>query len=256
MHLDVVDLRKFYYATRLGRMTQRAVRDRLRAMWPETTGMTVAGFGFAAPFLRPFLDDAARVLCLMPAQQGVCPWPDDGPNVAVLVEETLWPFATGSVDRLVIAHGLEVCERPQDLIEEIWRVLSPGGRAIFIVPNRAGLWARRDRTPFGYGRPYSAGQLKRTLATHNFLTERHEAALYMPPSHRAFWLRVGPGLERIGQRIDAQRFAGVALVEVTKLVYIAPKSGLVERVRKPLKVLEGLAPPKPAAGRDTARDLS
>ena len=84
MHLDVVELRKFYYTTRLGRMAQRSIRDRLAGMWPDTRGMSVVGFGFAAPFLRPFLDRSARVVCLMPAQQGVCSWPAEGPNLATL----------------------------------------------------------------------------------------------------------------------------------------------------------------------------
>lgn len=252
MHLDVVELRKFYHATGLGGLVERSLRERLRAMWPKTGGMTVAGFGFAGPFLRPFLDDAARVLCLMPAQQGVCPWPGEGPNLSTLIEETLWPLPQGLVDRLVVAHGLETCERPEALLSEIWRVLAPGGRAIFIVPNRAGLWARRDATPFGYGRPYSVGQLERTLAAHRFSTERHVGALYHPPSHARFWLRLAPAIERIGTRLDIERLAGVAIVEATKLVYVKPNNGAKERARRPLKVLEDLATPprpKPATGR-------
>ena len=43
-------------------------------------------------------------------------------------------------------------------------MLAPGGRVVFIVPNRSGLWARRDVTPFGYGRPYSLGQLEALAA--------------------------------------------------------------------------------------------
>jgi len=160
MHLDVVELRRFYYTTQLGRMVQRVVRDRLRSMWPDIHGQNLVGFGFAAPYLRPFMEEAARTLCLMPAQQGVCPWPPEGPNATALVEETLWPVPSGFADRLIVAHGLESCERPAALLEEIWRVLAPGGKAIFVVPNRAGIWARRDATPFGYGSPYSIGQIR------------------------------------------------------------------------------------------------
>lgn len=250
MHLDVVDLRRFYYTTDLGRRTQRALRDELRALWPNVEGMNVLGFGFAAPFLRPFTAEAARTLCLMPAQQGVCPWPREGPNVSVLVEETLWPVASGFADRLIVAHGLETCERPNLLLEEIARVLAPGGKAVFLVPNRAGLWARRDATPFGYGRPYSRAQLERALEHHHLTIERETAALYLLPSHRRFWLRLAPAFERIGQRLDAQRLAGVSMVEVTKLVFITPKSGAKEAARSPIRVLGTLQPaPKPAASR-------
>jgi SAM-dependent methyltransferase len=249
MHLDVLELRRFYYSTQLGRMVQRALCARLRAMWPNIRGQNLVGFGFASPLLRPFMAEAARTLCLMPAQQGVCIWPSEGPNLAALAEETLWPLPSGFADRLIVAHGMESCERPAALLEEVWRVLAPGGKAVFVVPNRAGIWARRDATPFGYGRPYSVGQLERTLSGSKFTAERRQAALYMPPSHKGFWLRLAPAIERIGQRIDAQRLAGVVLVEATKLVYIAPQSG-AKVADKPLKVLDGLRPaPKPAAGR-------
>ena len=62
MHLDVVDLRSFYYRTQLGRVAQRAIRDQLVAVFPPTPGQTVVGFGFAVPLLRPYLQDAARGL--------------------------------------------------------------------------------------------------------------------------------------------------------------------------------------------------
>ena len=255
MHLDVVELRQFYSSTQLGRLVQRAMRERLRAFWPNLKGQSLVGFGYAAPFMRPFLDDAQRALCLMPAQQGVCAWPGEGPNLSALVEETLWPLPGGFADRIIVAHGLETCERPSALLEEIWRVLAPGGKAVFIVPNRAGMWARRDATPFGYGRPYSIGQLQETLAAHRFTTERQAAALYAPPSHRGFWLRMGPGIERIGQRLDARRLAGVVMLEVEKLVYITPQSGSRVSARDPIRVLTGLGAPAPRPAGRSARKL-
>lgn len=254
MHLDVVDLRAFYYRTKLGRSAQRALQDALRGLWPETRGMTVAGFGFAAPMLRPFLADARRVIALMPAQQGVMPWPAGAANVSTLVEETRWPLATGTVDRLIVAHGLETCERPEALLAEIWRVLAPRGQAIFVVPNRSGLWARRDVTPFGFGRPYSFGQLEALLGRHDLIPERHAAALYAPPSHRRFWLQTAQLWERIGRRIDPHLVAGALLMEATKQLYARPRTGAKAAVPGPLDVLEGLRRPKPepVAGRSRA----
>lgn len=252
MHLDVIEMRRFYASTQLGRFAQRSIRERLREMWPNVKGQSVVGFGYASPFLRPFMADAARTLSLMPAQQGVCAWPSEGPNVSALVEETLWPLPGGFADRIVVAHGLETCERPAALLDEIWRVLAPGGKAVFIVPNRAGMWARRDATPFGYGRPYSPGQLDSTLSAHKFTAERHMAALYLPPSHRRFWLKAGPAIEQLGQRLDARRLAGVVMVEAEKLVYITPQSGSRVSSRDPIRVLTGLGAPVPKpAGRST-----
>lgn len=243
MHLDVVDLRRFYYRTRLGRAAQRAVREQVVRLWPDTSGQTVAGFGFTAPMLRPFLPDARRVICLMPGQQGVMAWPIGEENVSVLCEETIWPLETGHVDRLVLMHGLDTSENPSQLLEECWRVLGPGGKALFIVPNRAGLWARRETTPFGFGRPYTLLQLENQLKRHSFVPERHRAALFQPPSHARFWLKTGPFWEKTGASISAYLAGGVLMVEASKRVYAPTGSGLAEKVKRPLRVLEGAAKP-------------
>lgn len=246
MHLDVLDLRRFYYRTRLGRAAQRAVRERLVAMWPEAKGRTVAGFGFAVPLLRPFLSDARRVIGLMPAPQGVMHWPAGMPNVSVLSEETAWPVETGSIDRLVLLHALEASERPQRLLEECARALGPGGRMVIVVPNRSGLWSRRETTPFGFGRPYSLSQLEGQAKAAGFVPERHYAALFGPPSEKNLWLRSHGMMERVGERLSHFGGGGVILLEVSKQVPARPRSGLAERVRRPLRVLEGVAEPTPA----------
>jgi len=243
MHLDVLDLRNFYYRTQLGRVAQRAIRDKLADMWPDAKGMTVAGFGFAVPLLRPFLRDARRVIGLMPGPQGVMPWPAGEPNVSVLCEETSWPIETGMVDRLIMMHALEVSERAPELLDEAWRVLGPGGRAVFIVPNRAGLWARRDRTPFGFGRPYTMGQLDAQLRRHNFTAERQRGALYAPPSEARFWLRTAAMWEGAGARLSTRLAGGVLMMEVSKQVHAPKRPGLSAAVRKPLRALEGLPAP-------------
>jgi SAM-dependent methyltransferase len=222
------------------------LQEALRKLWPDTRDFTVVGYGFAAPMLRPFLADARRVLALMPGPQGVMPWPPGEPNISVLVEEIRWPIAAGTVDRLIVAHGLETCDRPDALLAEILRVLAPGGRVIFIVPNRSGLWARRDVTPFGYGRPYSFGQLQALLGGNRFVVERHAAALYAPPSHHKFWLQATYLWERIGRRFDPRVVAGALLVEASKQVYARPpQAGAKVAVPGPLDVLEGLAGSKP-----------
>ncbi|QFS84297.1 hypothetical protein FIU97_16200 [Roseivivax sp. THAF40] len=242
MHLDVRDLRNFYYRSALGRAAQKIIRDEVRATWPDTHGHTVAGFGFAAPLLRPFLSDSRRVLALMPAQQGVMPWPAGMPNVSVLSEETRWPVETGHVDRLIVLHGLETSEDATALLDECYRVLGPGGEALFIVPNRTGLWARSDRTPFGYGRPYSLGQLEEMLSYHDFLPEGHVSLLYQPPSTRRFWMKTGPFWERMGRAIPAVMAGGVMAVRAVKRHPPRPR-GVGEKLKSPL----GALTPKPVA---------
>ncbi|WP_306112754.1 MULTISPECIES: class I SAM-dependent methyltransferase [unclassified Roseovarius] len=243
MHLDVQDLRNFYYRSALGRAAQKTIRSEVAQIWPEAKGQTVAGYGFAVPFLRPYLADARRVVALMPAPQGVIGWPSDGDNVSVLCEETWWPLETGHVDKLMVTHGLEASEQPAALLKECWRVLGPGGSALFVVPNRAGLWSRSDRTPFGFGRPYSQGQLESQLKSHEFMPVRHAHALYQPPSERRFWRKTAGMWESLGGKLSVVAAGGVLLVEATKRVQASSGSGLREKVRKPLEVLS----PKPEA---------
>jgi SAM-dependent methyltransferase len=245
MHLDVQDLRNFYYRSALGRAAQTVIREQLRALWPDAKGQTVAGFGFAVPLLRPYLAEARRVIGLMPGPQGVMHWPAGQPNVSVLCEETLWPLPTGFVDRLVLLHGLETSEHPSALLEECYRVLGPGGKAVFIVPNRTGLWSRSDKTPFGYGRPYTPGQLEVQLKRHGFAVERSLSTLYQPPSERRAWRRVAALLEAGGRHLPVFKAGGVVLVEASKQVMAPTRPGLPEAVRRRLPVLAPL--PQPAA---------
>ncbi|WP_158966363.1 methyltransferase domain-containing protein [Chachezhania sediminis] len=243
MHLDVEDLRKFYYRRALGRAVQASIRKRMLELWPEAKGQTVVGFGFAVPLLRPYLADARRTIALMPGPQGVMAWPKDGHNVSALIEETLWPLETGRVDKLILLHGLETSERPANLLDEAARVLGPGGKALFVVPNRAGLWSRNDRTPFGFGRPYTLGQLETQIRAHGFEPERQCAALFLPPSEKRFWLKSGRMMERVGKRLPTMIAGGVFLVEASKRVRAGGGSLSKRAPRTAAKPIEGLGEP-------------
>lgn len=247
MHLDVLDLRDFYYRSTLGRAAQKVIRDELTTLWPEAKGQTVAGYGFAVPLLRPYLAGARRVMGLMPGPQGVMPWPQGKPNVSLLCEDTMWPVATGRIDKLVVMHGLETSENAPALLDECWRVLGPGGRAVFVVPNRAGLWSRSDHTPFGYGRPYSMGQLEAQLRDHHFVVEHTLSTLYQPPSTGRLWRKSARLVERIGHNLPVIAAGGALMVEVTKQSSAPTRAGLVDRVRRPLRALDGIGTaPEPA----------
>ena len=124
-------------------------------------------------------------------------------------------------------------------------VLGRGGRALFIVPNRSGLWARRDGTPFGFGRPYSMTQLETQLKRHGFTPERTCAALFAPPAQSRFWLRTADFWESFGRRFGPWLAGGVLMVEASKQVYAPTRGGLGAIVTRPLKGLQGLPAPQP-----------
>jgi SAM-dependent methyltransferase len=194
------------------------IRRRIRMMWPDTRNMRVLGLGFATPFLRPFRDDAERVVAIMPAHQGVLPWPPEGPNLVTLAEDTELPLPDRCFDRVLLVHGVESTEQVRQVMREIWRVLADSGRLMVVVPNRRGIWARLDRTPFGNGRPYTAGQLSRLLRDNLFTPLQSQTALYVPPSSSRMILSSAPAFEEVGQRWF-QTFSGVLMVEAAKQIY-------------------------------------
>src|SRR5262249_19254533 len=121
---------------------------------------------------------------------------------------------------VVLVQGREVAQDSGALLREVWRVLAAGGRLLAVVPNRRGVWARTDATPFGHGRPYSRGQITSLLRETWFTPTGWGEALYVPPIAPTWVLRSAVAWERTGATMSAP-FAGVHIVEATKQVYRA-----------------------------------
>ncbi|MEM1102663.1 MAG: methyltransferase domain-containing protein, partial [Pseudomonadota bacterium] len=217
MRTDVVELADFY-ASPIGEVAGGVVGARLAELWGDVAGQRILGFGFAAPLLERFQAAGARTISIAPAAQGVCPWPREGAGRASLCEEAHWPLPDASIDRVVLAHGLEEADSAQALLREVWRVLADDGRLVVVAPNRRGLWAQFDHTPFGRGQPYSRGQLMRLLETRLFASTAWSRCLHMPPLRARFMLRGAGAWERAGERLWPA-FAGIVMVEAAKEMY-------------------------------------
>jgi SAM-dependent methyltransferase len=151
--------------------------------------------------------------------------------VALAYESEL-PLPDLCIDRLLMVHAVESSEQLRAMMREAWRVLKGNGRMLIVAPNRASVWARSERTPFGHGYPYSNGQIRGLLRDSMFTPGETRRALHLPPINR-----------RIGDAVF-QTFGGVLLVEATKQVYAATPGKTVTRRR--FVVLPGGA--KPAQG--------
>src|SRR5581483_461924 len=201
MASDVVDLRDFYL-TGVGQVARRMIRRAIRRVWPDLRAMRLLGIGYATPFLSAVSTETERVVAMMPASLGVLGWPADAPNLVTLADEAELPFADYSIDRVLLV----------------------------VVPNRRGIWARIDRTPFGSGRPYTISQLSQLLRDEQFTPVASDTALFIPPVRRRMLLRSAAAWERIGRRWFPT-FAGVVLVEATKQIYAKPNAVRVPRRR-------------------------
>ena len=238
MHLDILDLTAFY-ASPLGGVARRIIAQKVRAHWRHADGETLISLGFGTPYLGSFRGEVRRLGAFMPAGQGALVWPSAGPVNTVLVDETRLPLADNSVDKLLAIHCLELSEEARPLLREMWRVLAPEGQLLLIVPNRNGIWSRREATPFGHGQPYSRAQLERLLTSVFLTPTTWSTALHALPFSHQISVRWAPALERFGGKLWP-RLAGVILVEARKEVAAALPSGTPARLSPRLATAEGL----------------
>ena len=241
MYLDVADLRTFYDLP-IGRLLRVLIGGHIRSFWPGLRNQSLLGIGYAGPFMRPYLSSAERCIAAMPAQQGAVPWPREIGSTATLVEENHLPFSDAFFDRALLVHVLDHCADPSAVLRETWRVLAPGGRMIVVVPNRRGLWSQSELSPFGYGRPYSRGQLKALLRGSQFDVLGGAEALFMPPSRARFVLRSARSWEAIGKKLWPA-FSGLLIVEAEKKVF---RGVPVNGKRDPLRVFRPVFIPERA----------
>ena len=216
MPVDSTSLSRFYDSPR-GQVARRHIAQRLGVRLSNMHGRRLLGLGYPTPYLRPFLDHAERVIAAEPVFGRATPWPREARALAASVEEHLLPFPDAFFDDVLVIHGLETADGARNFLREIWRVLADHGRLVLVVPNRVSFWAQLDRTPFGYGNPYSRGQLQRLLQDALFEIVEWDTALFIPPfGWRA--PRIGRNWERLGHRFWP-RLSGVHIVEAKKTIY-------------------------------------
>jgi SAM-dependent methyltransferase len=212
-----------FYATPKGQMAAAALRAGLQRMWPDLTGQTILGLGYPAPFLSLWRDQAYACLNATTSHH------EPPPPGACSAEATQLPFPDLVFDRVLVIHGVEPVGQDSRLLREIWRVLKDDGRILVVAPNRTGLWAHMDSTPFGQGRPYSRSQINNLLASAMFRPERRDTALFTPPTSWPAILRLTRMWEKLGHAI-APELAGVTLTEAVKDAYAAlPVTAPVKR---------------------------
>jgi SAM-dependent methyltransferase len=217
MRVDVLALQRFY-ASPLGEAARRAAARRLNALWPNVEGLDVLGLGYAGPYLDRYRASARRACALMPAEQGVEPWPGDNGVSSVLSDEARLPFIDAVFDRVLIVHALEEANALHPLLREVWRVMAPEGRLVVIAANRWSFWAQSDATPFGHGRPFSRRQLSALLGDSMFEPVASARALYAPPSAWSPFVRAADAFERVGETVWPA-MGGLLLMEAVKRLY-------------------------------------
>jgi SAM-dependent methyltransferase len=128
--------------------------------------------------------------------------------VAVINRYDELPFATHSIDLVVMPHILEFAADPHQVLREVERVLVPEGHVVVTGFNPYSFWgarqymARLGATPFlpRAGRFISLPRIKDWLKLLSFDVERGRFGCYAPSVRSERWLARWRFLEKAGDR--------------------------------------------------------
>lgn len=133
----------------------------------------------------------------------------NGRNAVVIVHDFAeLPFATQSLDLVVLPHVLEFAHEPHQVLREVERVLIPEGQLIVCGFNPASLWGARQiagRLSGAHFLPLdgefiSVPRLKDWLKLLNMEVNRGHFGCYAPPCATEKWLNRFAFMEKAGNR--------------------------------------------------------
>ncbi|MBF0173620.1 MAG: methyltransferase domain-containing protein [Magnetococcales bacterium] len=241
MNFEATQLQSWYEEPG-GRLVVRLVGEAMERLLKENPSERTLGLGFAQPYLDWLRPWTGHAMGAAPAEMGVVLKAPGTVNRTAQVRPDALPFPDAWFERVLMVHLLEGTSDPKSALRETWRILVPGGRLLILVANRGGLWARRDTTPFGWGRPYSPGQLRSILEESLLVPRQWSYALFFPPLKRKLSWHWASAWEKAGTRWFAP-MGGVIICEAEKVVYastpLVRKKNLIRHpARIPLPLAE------------------
>lgn len=137
-------------------------------------------------------------------------------GAGLLIDADELPFATQSLDLVVLPHALEFSANPHQVLREVERVLLPEGHVVITGFNPWSLWGLRRALAGNLGEiPWrgqylSVSRLKDWLSLLGFESRASGFGCYAPPAASREWLQRWSFLESLGAH--AWPFAGGAYV--------------------------------------------
>jgi SAM-dependent methyltransferase len=127
---------------------------------------------------------------------------------ALLIDFAELPFASQSIDLVVLAHVLEFAAEPHQVLREVERILIPEGRLIISGFNRTSLWGARQLTGRVTGHHFlpkkgefiSAPRMRDWLKLLNMEVMPTQFGCYAPPFQTELWLQRCGFMEHLGAR--------------------------------------------------------
>ncbi len=136
-----------------------------------------------------------------------------GQQTAVLIDHCeMLPFASESIDLIVLPHVLELSQDPHQALREVERVLRPEGRLLIAGFNPVSLWGARQLIsmplPSAVAKPYlpehghflSVPRLRDWLKLLSFEMDKSRYGCFAPPFRNAQLIEGSHFLEKAGDR--------------------------------------------------------
>ncbi len=197
-------------------------------------------------------------------------WPS---RTALSTDFSALPFATASLDLVVLAHALELHPDPHATLREVERVLVPEGRVVICGFNPNGLWAWRQRRAhwtqhLGFGERFlpDVGQwlgyrrLRDWLRLLSFEVELHQYGCYRPAMHSLTWLERCAWMDKVGARwwpIFGSVYFVVAVKRVRGMRLLEPAWKVSSKVATaPASIANQVGVGKPAHFKKTESEIS
>lgn len=200
-----------WYASELGSELLRAEETLLANILPELFGYHAVQLGQVVPhnLLSASRIRHRTIVAADPCVEGLSP-------LKALPE--LLPFATGSIDLVLIHHGVDTAVSTHALLREASRVLIPGGHLLVVGFNPWSLWGLWrllrlpwSRTPW-LRRFVSPQRLADWMRLLDFEVVGVESAFFTPPLQSTLVRRRLAWLERLGPRYWSQAGASYVLL--------------------------------------------
>lgn len=117
------------------------------------------------------------------------------------------PFASQSLDLVVLPHVLEFCDDPHQVLREVERVLMPEGSVIIAGFNPVSMWGLRRSLAGNLGSLPWTGQylsvrrLRDWLSLLGFEARTNRFGCYAPPVSSQAWLQRWSFMDSMGERL-------------------------------------------------------
>jgi SAM-dependent methyltransferase len=203
-----------------------AIVERLYARVPFARSWTAvdlgAGTGFYTRLLRRRTDS---VIAVDVDAEVLAPLAGDGLSTLVADLDARLPLPSESVDFVNCLEVLEHLRRPLGLLDEIRRLLKPGGFALLSTPNRASLEGMRGRlSAWCRARPWNAwDDTHRSIFSYRQLVAEVDRRLRIVETggyYYGFWSirnhHLPPGLWRLYSRLPLLRALGFDTMLLTR----------------------------------------